>query len=121
MSNFPDDDERLIKFLHQHRPPVPPAAPDLEERIVLAASSSSRQPRRRQLWAVPPALAAGLIISWMGYRVSTPPPAPADPASVEAFLINNWDGVVGETPAASQSYSAETDWQMLAASNNPSL
>jgi hypothetical protein len=112
----PNDDERLVKFLRQHRPSVPPAAPGLEDQIMQAvASSGSHYPVRRRLWVVPPvAIAAGVLIAWVGHQVLTPPMATVDPANLEAFLEDNWDGVVSETPEVIASEPNESDWLLEA-------
>lgn len=93
----PDDDEPLVEFLHQHPPQVPPAAPDFEEQLMqVVASSPQLRTKRRHLWAVPPALVASVLIAWGGYRVFTPSTVAIDTASLEAFLENSWDGVMGD-------------------------
>lgn len=76
MSKLPNDDQDLVDFLRQNRPEIPPANPELEERIFQAIASSpppqlhhnspSQIFRRRQLWLVPPAIAASLALVWAG-------------------------------------------------------
>lgn len=76
MTNLPNDDQRLVDFLRQNRPETPSSNPELEERIFQAIASSpppqlqhnspSRLFRRRQLWLVPPAIAASLALVWAG-------------------------------------------------------
>jgi len=119
MTKYPhDDDERLVEFLRQHRPSVPPAAPNLEQQILLGASSHMRHQGRRQLWFVPPTIVAGLLMTWGGYRILSPSSPSVDTASLETFLVNNWDGVVGDTSVAPQSDTAEADWLSLANSKD---
>ncbi|MBW4619076.1 MAG: hypothetical protein KME17_06925 [Cyanosarcina radialis HA8281-LM2] len=115
-----NDDDRLIEFLRQHRPSVPPVAPDLEDQILQAvAASDVKHPRRRLLWVLPPAIAAGALIAWVGYQILSPPQVPkiaVDPASVEAFLEDNWNAAIGETPEVTPSGPNGSDW-LLEASN----
>lgn len=76
MSNLPNDDQRLVDFLRQNRPEIPPSSPDLEEKLFCAIASSpppqlhhdSRNniSRYRQLWLVPPAIAASVALVWAG-------------------------------------------------------
>ncbi|MFB2897630.1 hypothetical protein ACE1CI_32330 [Aerosakkonemataceae cyanobacterium BLCC-F50] len=76
MSNLPNDDQRLIDFLRQNRPEVPPSPPDLEEKLFCAIASSpppqlhhhspNHPSRFRQVWLVPPAIAASLALAWGG-------------------------------------------------------
>lgn len=118
MTKYPNDDERLVEFLRQHRPSVPPASPNLEQQIMLGASSHMRHQGRRQLWIVPPTIVAGLLMFWTGYRILTPSSPSVDTASLETFLVNNWDGVVGDTSVAPQRDTAEADWLTLANSKD---
>jgi hypothetical protein len=123
MTNLNDDD-RLIEFLRQHRPSVPPAAPDLEDQILQAvADSDVKHLHRRRLWAMPAAIAVGALIASVGYQILTPPQPPkiavdraVDPASVEAFLEDNWNASLGETPEVTPSDPNGSDW-LLEASN----
>ena len=105
MSQFPQDredrgdrvapDDRLVNFLHQHCPPVPPAAADLEDRVMQAVESLHPQPTRPKLWLVPGTLAASLLIAVAGYRLLTPATVNSVQLShLEAFLENNWNGLV---------------------------
>jgi hypothetical protein len=124
MSKFSKDDEPLVEFLRQNSPDVPPPAPNLEEQIMAAIeqeSSSTEKTRQlsnrsRRLWLVPPVLgklsagiAAGLLMTWTGYRVLIPATNTVDTPSLEAFVENNWDGIVGEIPRE-QSEGSESDW-----------
>jgi hypothetical protein len=56
-------------------------------------------------------MAAGLLITLVGYRANTPQPASPNPASIEAFLETNWDSVVSDRAVAPQSNTTEADWQ----------
>lgn len=75
MTKLPrDDDKRLVEFLKANRPDVPPAAPDLEERIFQAVESEpplnvsgfwqKHTARYKRLWLFPPAIAAGVMLIW---------------------------------------------------------
>lgn len=76
MSKLPNDDQRLVDFLQQNRPEIPPSSPDLEEKLFQAIASSStpqlhhnsrnHSSRYRQLWLVPPAIAASAALVLAG-------------------------------------------------------
>lgn len=96
MTQLPPDDKQWQEFLRQYRPTPPPTAGDLEEQLMHAIDRTSQQPAFswRQL-AVPSAIAAGLL---MTLRLLMPVAEPSNAASLEAFLENNWNEVVGEPP-----------------------
>jgi hypothetical protein len=95
MNKSPDDDELLLEFLRQHAGNAPPAAPELEEKIVRATISSARPQRQRQLWILPPAIAATIAIAWTGYHLFMHPNySSAEMKSLEAFLESSWGGSV---------------------------
>lgn len=111
MTQLPPDDHQWKEFLRQNCPVPPPASPELEDRLMQAIEKS---PIHRRLWAVPPALAAGLLMAWSGYRTMIPLPASSNSATLEAFLENNWNSVVGDTLPSSHSSVTPDDWMMLA-------
>ncbi|MBD1805995.1 hypothetical protein H6F98_11090 [Microcoleus sp. FACHB-SPT15] len=113
MTQCPDDEKQWQEFLRQHRSTPPPAKADLEEQLMNAVEKS-QSPVSRQLWAVPPVIAASLLMAWSGYRTLIPFPELSNSASLEAFLENNWEGVVGETSTYSQSNNTQTDWMVYA-------
>jgi hypothetical protein len=114
MTQLPPDDKPWQEFLREHCPPPPPAAEDLEEQIMNAIKKSEEPAISRRLWALPPAIAAGLLMVWSGYRTVVPFPEPSNSASLEALLEDNWNGVVGATPASLQSNSKQPDGKLLA-------
>ncbi len=107
MSRPPADDRPLADFLQQHRPPVPPAHPDLEDRLLAAVldtppgvPGSVRRPmvQRRVLWVFPAAIAAGLV-ALVSYPTLFPPqPSEAQLAELETFIESTWQGTVAEQP-----------------------
>jgi hypothetical protein len=122
MTQLPSDDEQWQEFLQQHRSTPPPAADDLEDQLMNAIEESEKPAQGWRRWHTSPAIAqqserliaAALLMAWSGYRALIPLPALSNSASLEAFMENNWYGVVGETPPRSQSSSAEDDWMLLA-------
>ncbi|PSB25131.1 hypothetical protein [Stenomitos frigidus] len=107
MSQLPNDDHELVDFLKQHRPQTPPADPVLEERLFAAIESQPQQDnvtplrrsqprvRRSIAWFVPPTLAAGLLVSVIGYRLLMPAkPSATELANLQAFIESNWQGTV---------------------------
>ncbi len=114
MTRLPPDDKQWQDFLRQHCPEPPAATADLEEQLMKAIEKSQLPQVNRRLWAIPPAIVAGLLMMWSGYRGLVFFPEPSNSASLEIFLENNWNGVVGETPPRTHSNTTEVDWVLLA-------
>jgi hypothetical protein len=107
MSQFPNDDHELVDFLKQHRPQTPPANSALEARLFDAIEAlpqedelsrlrrSQTRARRSLVWFVPPTLAAGLLVSVVGYRLLMPAkPNATELANLQAFIESNWQGTL---------------------------
>ena len=124
-------DQKLVNFLKQYRPNVPEAAPDFEQELLAAidrndaAARELNYPGKPQFtrsskrsgivcfpkWAFPSAIAAGLLVFWSGYRVLVPAQFHANEAAhLEAFLVNNWEGVLNESPGENLLDRPQTDW-----------
>lgn len=110
---YPDDDRPLIDFLRHYRSPTPSASEDLEDRILAqitgantqSSSVPSRRRQRTKYWAIPAAIAAGLVVTVISHQALMPkPPSNADQASLEAFIETSWNGTVS---------SDETDYDWL--------
>ena len=112
MSQFPNDDHELVDFLKQHCPLTPLANPALEERLFEAIAAETQQEnliqlrrsqprsRRNLVWFVPPALAAGLLASVVGYHALVPTkPSATELANLQAFMESNWQGTVSSNTA----------------------
>lgn len=107
MSRFSEDDLKLTEFLKRHQPVVPAANPDLEDQL-MSAIASTPQPRltvvskapvqRRILWAVPSAIAAGLVAVVVSHRPFAPvsQPSAAEVAELQNFIESTWDDSVAE-------------------------
>ncbi len=107
MSRFSEDELKLTEFLKRHQPVVPAANPDLEEQL-MSAIASTPQPRltvvskapvqRRILWAVPSAIAAGLVAMVVSHRTFAPvsQPSAAEVAELQNFIESTWDDSVAE-------------------------
>ncbi|MCY7393409.1 MAG: hypothetical protein LH647_18515 [Leptolyngbyaceae cyanobacterium CAN_BIN12] len=101
MSRFSEDDLKLTEFLKRYQPVVPAANPDLEEQLMSAIAStpqsrltvvSNTPVQRRILWAVPPAIAAGLLAMVVNHRTFAPvsQPSPAEVAELQTFIESTW-------------------------------
>lgn len=111
--NQPQDDEKLIAFLQQHRPVPPPAGENAEQRLMTQLRPQLRPAQRRQLrllWLLPGAVVAGLV--WSLWQ---PQPAPQADA-LDAFMVSNWEGMTGvadpSTPEASWLLLNELDMEL---------
>lgn len=132
--NDDNSDKKLVNFLKQYRPNSPEAAPDLEQKLLAAlerdeadrpklawSESQLDRPEKRlrissiAKWTFPPAIAAGLLVSWSAYRLLVPAPINQDEtAKLEAFLINNWEGVANCYSGEIAGDRAQTDWLNIA-------
>ncbi len=111
MSRFSEDDLKLAEFLKRHQPVVPAAKPDLEDQL-MSAIASTPQPRltiiatnrstakvqSRILWAVPSAIAAGLVAMVFSYRPFAPvsQPSAAEVAELQNFIESTWRDSIAE-------------------------
>ena len=124
-------DEKLVNFLKQYRPNLPEAAPDFEQKLLAAIDRNdptarefnylrdpqfTRSSKRSGIvcfpkWAFPSAIAAGLLVFWSGYPVLVPGKFHTDEAArLEAFLVNNWEGVLNDSPGENSLDRPQTDW-----------
>ena len=124
-------DQKLVNFLKQYRPNVPEATPDFEQELLAAIDRDdavarefnylgqpqfTRSSKRSGIlcspkWAFPSAIAAGLLVFWSGYRVLVPAQLHADEAAhLEAFLVNNWEGVLNDSRGENSLDRSQTDW-----------
>lgn len=129
--NNPRSDQNLVNFLKQHRPNVPEAAPDFEQKLLAAIERNEAGERKlnyledRQFtrsskrsgmigfrkWVFPSALAAGLLIFWSGYRPFETAQLPDnETAKLEAFLVTNWEGVLHDSSEKNMTDRSQTDW-----------
>ena len=134
MTKLPtDDDDSLVNFLKANRPEVPPATPDLEERIVQVVESKTTSPvnrffqhdpaKCRRLWLVPPAIAVGVLFaigsdslrSSTLFRSSwaTTTPSEAEMVSLEAFLEHNWNNLTFDSTNSISFHNADSSWVKL--------
>ncbi len=123
-------DRKLVQFLRQYRPTVPPAAANLEDQLMAALDTrdweqppiARREPapstpwyQRRRRWVVAGTiLTASLFATWMGQRAwqMAQTPSPAEIAEIEQFMEQSWQGVVvshatdGDNPLFTETSSA---------------
>lgn len=128
MTRFPQDDDKLVKFLRRYRPLPPPARVNLERQLLQAIASQTR-PRQQVrpaylFWTLASACLGGLLLAWGGNRWFSPQPFPQVTASsedLEVFLMESWQGALGETALSWPNPSLEADWLLLAnLETNPS-
>ena len=111
-----NSDEKLVGFLKQYRPISPEAAPDFEHKVLAAIDKNVASANERNYlgdseftgsqkksgivgfrkWVVPSAIAAGLLVFGSGYRVLVTAQKADEAAHLEAFLVNNWEGVLND-------------------------
>ncbi len=112
-----NSDEKLVSFLKQYRPNFPEAAPDFEQKLLAAidrneaaaiklnnreepqftGSNKKSESLGFGKWVFPSAIAAGLLVFGSGYRVLVTAQKADEAAHLEAFLVNNWEGVLNDS------------------------
>ncbi|MCC3407600.1 MAG: hypothetical protein JGK17_18780 [Microcoleus sp. PH2017_10_PVI_O_A] len=127
--NDGNSDDKLVNFLKQNRPKVPDAAPDFEQRVLAAIDRNDRARELNHLgysrftessksskfvgfpqWGFPAAIVAGLLVFGSGYRALVTAQLQADEAAhLEAFLVNNWEGVLNDSRTATISDRLQPD------------
>lgn len=112
MTPLPEDEKKWLEFLRKNRPTPPATANDLEEQLMTVIATSDQQVKTRKMWLVPSAIAASLLMTWSGYFFLNISQNSPNYASLETFLENNWNEVVGEVPANSQSHGSQADWML---------
>lgn len=128
--NNRNSDENIVNFLKQNRPNIPEAAPDFELKVLAAIDRhelarelnplgdprSIESSKRSKILgfpkgAFPAAIAAGLLVFGSGYRVLVTAQLHADEAvHLEAFLVNNWEGVLNDYRGENLLDRPQTDW-----------
>ena len=124
-----NSDKKLVSFLKQYRPNSPEAAPDFEQKLLSAIDENQatarklnyfREPRctgaHKKLgivgfrkWVFPTAIAAGLLVFGSGYRVLITAQKADEAAHLEAFLVNNWEGVLNDSHGENFADRPQTD------------
>ena len=112
-----NSDEKLVNFLKQYRPNLPKAAPDFEQKLLAVIDRNEAAAKKLNnrgepqftgsskrsgivgfgKWVFPSAIAAGLLVFGSGYRVLITAQKADEAAHLEAFLVNNWEGVLNDS------------------------
>uniref|UniRef100_A0ACD5GZA7 Uncharacterized protein n=1 Tax=Desertifilum tharense IPPAS B-1220 TaxID=1781255 RepID=A0ACD5GZA7_9CYAN len=92
MSQFSEEDRPVVEFLRQYRPPVPPAQPELEDRVMEAIPRFHRRPKR-PLWLVSGTLAAGFLAAIATHSILSPRGGYRRRKSPNSKLMSNAIGV----------------------------
>lgn len=64
------------------------------------------------MWTGRSAIAAGLLMAMSGYHILMLSTDTASSASLDAFMENNWNEVVGEQSASSRTNTTPLDWML---------
>ncbi|MCT7993684.1 hypothetical protein [Laspinema olomoucense] len=98
MNQPPEKTDSLVDFLRQYRPDIPPASPQLEERVIAAVAGDRPRAMRyspRILWWIVPAIAAGFSLAFWGIKPGLFSPTPASElAQIEAYMEYTWNGLL---------------------------
>lgn len=116
MNQPPEKTDGLVKFLRQHRPNSPPAAPQLEERILARVAGDRARTRRyspRLLWLIVPSIIASLSLAFSGMKTGIFSPDPAsNSAQIEAFMEQAWNGLLQD-----EMLEPSPDWPLVEEEN----
>jgi hypothetical protein len=131
MNKFlPNNDRDLVNFLQQHRPLPPKAKIRLETQLMELVE---RQPQTSAkhisgfLWAVPSAIAMGLVITWGSQRFSQPTPQVVqENLNLELLLVDNWETTtIEDSYFSTNSYFSTTskteNYQLLPTVESPQV
>ncbi len=126
MRKFPqDNDQGLVAFLRQNRPVPPTESCDFEDKLMqlveeetnssdYGQTSSLPSANSRYYWAFPGVVAASLLFVWSNLQTLSPPKtAVVEVVELESFLVNSWNGVIGEVEPQKVNYSGENSWLLL--------
>ncbi|MEG3862527.1 hypothetical protein [Microcoleus sp. herbarium12] len=128
--NDGNSDKKLVSFLKQYRPNVPESAPDFEQKVLAQIQRHDRAPELNLLTDLrfiessksskilgfpkrifPAAIASALLVFGSGYRALVTSQLHADEAAhLEAFLVNNWEGVLNDSHTENFLDCPQTDW-----------
>jgi hypothetical protein len=117
MAQKSPDEDPLVNFLHQYRPLPPQESQGFESQLMkLIAQESQASIRfpRRLGGLIGGAICTGFLLFLGGFRSSndTPQVARVSDRELKTFLIDSWDGAMGETSNYRYSHSIESAWQI---------
>lgn len=116
MNQPPEKPDCLVDFLRQHRPDIPPASPQLEQRILATVAGDHSTARRyspRTLWLIVPSIAASLSLTFWGIKPGLFSPTPArELVQMEAFMEYTWNGLLQD-----EMLEPSTDWLFIEEEN----
>jgi hypothetical protein len=119
MSQSPHDNRELVDFLKKYRPLPPPVSPTLETQLFATLPRKSRAQRsssRLWPWLIPGALVLGMTAIWNESRWQEPSLQLAtgtNSGELEAFMVSNWQGTIGEGYAEASTQPVYGQWVLL--------
>lgn len=117
MTQVPQDDGPLIRFLKQHRPTPPATITPVEAQLMQLVNRDLKRFSRKQarlFWIVPSAIAVAGLVIWLGFKGSDPSPQLAvQPEELESFVVDSWNGAIGDLSYATYETDTETSWLIL--------
>lgn len=117
MSQIPQDDDKLVAFLRQHRPVPPTAKTNMETQLMelVDRSSLSRDRHCPLFWMISGLVTSSLLLVFASYRaLNSSPQIANNSAELETFLIEGWNGVLEPRNVTSSTPTLESDWSVLA-------
>ncbi|GBF81273.1 hypothetical protein [Aphanothece sacrum] len=126
MSQSPHDNRKLVDFLKKYRPLPPPISPKLETQLFATLPRKSQtRPSLSRLWPwlIPGALVLGMTAIGSQSRWQEPSlqlGTGNDSEELEAFMVSNWQGTIGEGYAEVSTPPVYGQWMLLENSATPS-
>ena len=118
---FPQYYEKLVSFVSRHRPVPPPAAIGLEQQLMQRVEKKPINCRKTAKigFLIPATCAAALVFAlsvhnWFVQHNQLQFTVRAQEEELETFLIESWQGTVGEVANASYPVGREAYWLTLA-------
>ncbi|MDV3000068.1 MAG: hypothetical protein N5P05_001674 [Chroococcopsis gigantea SAG 12.99] len=117
MAQKSPEEDPLVDFLRQYRPSPPRESPDFESRLMNLIDLESQESKTfswRFGGLIGATLCTGLLLFLGGFRASerTAQQARLSDQELEAFVIDTWDGTMGEPMNYYHPTSLESAWQV---------
>jgi hypothetical protein len=115
MTQLPEDDEKLIRFLQQYRPVPPPLSPNLERQSIRSIISQKQQNNQKSLffWFIPSAIVTIIGVYWIAgdrnYQIADN----IDDAEIENILSSSWQAVTTSPDFSQESNIYEADLLLI--------
>lgn len=121
------EDDKVVNFLRQYRPHLPPLLTNREERLmqIIAREKQAKTTRPLPLLGIITGITALFMIMFSSYRQSNPSPhlTKISDGELEAFLVESWsntiDGQSSSSTVDSSPWTSLSEPQLTYSTYNP--